>query len=148
MNIEVDYCPTSKRKHFFISVGLNEKEAISFDYTTKGHRILKQVLVEKKSQEETMEQYGKVSAEWDTIIIKDGKFVQKYHNKWIDCDNFDIVNGETWETVWERPISKQYSEKLLNYSRLISDNYKNLNTFFKEIKEFEKFISKEIEKYQ
>ena len=93
MNIEVDYCPTSKRKHFFISVGLNEKEAISFDYTTKGHRVVKQVLVEQKSQEEAIEQYGEVTAEWDTIVLKDGKFVQKYHTKWIDRGKLDTVNG-------------------------------------------------------
>lgn len=148
MNIEVDYCPTSERKHFFISVGLNEKEAISFDYTLKGHRVLKQILVEEKSQEEAVEQYGKVTAEWDTIVIKDGKFFRKYHNKWIDRNNLDTVNGKTWDTVWEKPISEELAEKLLFYSRLISDNYDNLDKFSKEMKEFEEFMSKEIVKYK
>jgi len=148
MNIEVDYCPTSERKHFFISVGLNEKEAISFDYTTKGHRVLKQVLVEQKSQEEAVKQYGEVTAEWDTVVLKDRKFVQKYHTKWIDRDKLDTVNGETWETVWVKPISEELAEKLLYYSRLISDNYENLDKFSKEMKEFEEFVSKEIAKYR
>ena len=148
MNIEVDYCPTSKRKHFFISVGLNEEEAISFDYTTKGHRVVKQVLVEQKSQEEAVEQHGEVTAEWDTIVLKDEKFVQKYHTKWIDRDKLDTVNGATWETVWEKPISKKLAEQLLYYSRLISDNYENLDKFSKEMKEFEEFVSKEIAKYR
>jgi len=148
MNIEVDYCPTSKRKHFFISVGLNEKEAISFDYTTKGHRVIKQVLVEQKSQKEAVEQYGEITAEWDTIVLKDGKFVQKYHTKWIDRDKLDTVNGETWETVWEKPISNKVAEKLLHYSHLVSDNYGELDKFSKEMKEFEKFVSKEIAKYR
>ena len=148
MNIEVDYCPTSERKHFFISVGLNEKEAISFDYTTKGHRVVKQVLVEQKSQEEAIEQYGEVTAEWDTIVLKDGKFVQKYHTKWIDRGKLDTVNGETWEAVWTKPISEDIAEKLLYYSRLVSDNYENLDKFSKEMKEFEEFVSKEIAKYR
>ncbi len=148
MNIEVDYCPTSERKHYFISVGLNKKEAISFDHTLKGHRILKQVLVEKISQKEAVEKYGKVTAEWDTIILKDGKFVKKYHNKWIDRDKLDTVNGQTWETVWEKPISEDVDERLLYYSRLISDNYENLDKFSREMKGFEEFMLKEIAKYK
>ncbi len=147
MNIEVDCCPTSERKHFFISIGLNEKEAISFDYTLKGHRVIKQVLVERISQEEAVKRYGKVSGEWDTIVLRDEKFVRKYHAEWIDRDKLDTVNGETWETVWEKPISKGVAEKLLYYSRLISDNYEKLDRFSKDMKEFEEFVSKEIEKY-
>ena len=148
MNIEVDYCPTSERKHFFISIGLNRKEAISFDYTTKGHRVIKQVLVEQKSQREAVKKYGEVTAEWDTIVIKDGKFVQKYHVKWIDRDKLDTVNGKTWKTVWKKPISKDLAEKLLHYSRLISDNYEHLDDFSEEMKEFEELVSKEIAKYE
>jgi len=148
MNIEVDYCPTSERKNFFISVGLNEKEAISFDYTTKGHRVVKQVLVEQKTQDEAVKQYGEVTAEWNTIVLKDGKFVQKYHTKWIDRDKFDTVNGDTWQTIWEKLINENTTEKLLYYSRLISDNYKNLDKFSNEMKEFEEFMLKEIAKYR
>jgi len=148
MNIEVDHCPTSKRKHYFISISLNDKEAISFDHTLKGHRVIKQVLVEKIPEKEAVDKYGKITAEWDTIVLKDGKFVRKYHNRWIDRDKFDTVNGETWETVWEKPISENVDEKLLCFSRLISDNYENLDKFSKEMKEFEKFMSKEIAKYK
>ena len=48
MKIEVD-CGnnTEPGKSFFISVGLNKKEAISFDYTYKGHRVIKQILIKK-----------------------------------------------------------------------------------------------------
>ena len=145
MNIEVDYCPTSKRAHYFISVSLNEKEAMSFDHTIKGHRVIKQVLIKKESHKKAVEKHGKVTAEWDTIVLKDKKFVQKYHVKWIDRDKLNTVNGETWETVWEKPISKKVDEKLLFYSRLISDNYKNLAKFSKEMKEFEEFLSKLLE---
>lgn len=47
MTIEIDYNPSPKDS-FFISVSLNEKEALSFDYTTKGCRIIKQVLIQKE----------------------------------------------------------------------------------------------------
>gem|GEM_PF-3189652 len=46
MWIEIDYNP-SPCDSFFISVSINNKEAISFDYTTKGNRVIKQVLIKK-----------------------------------------------------------------------------------------------------
>ncbi len=141
MNIEIDYNPSPK-KTFFISVGINKKEAISFDYTIKGHRMIKQVLVDKKP----FPKDKKPTAEWDAIVINNQKLVRKYHVKWIDMDKKDWVNDEIWETVWERPISKELKDKLLHYSQMFSDNYKNLNKFFKEFKEFEKLISREIKK--
>ena len=104
--------------------------------------------MEQKSQEETVEQYGEVTAEWNTIVLKDGKFVQKYHAKWIDSGKLDTVNGETWEVVWAKPITEEVAEKLLYCSRFVSDNYKSLDKFSKEMKEFEKFVSKEIAKYR
>ena len=127
---------------------MNEKEAISFDHTIKGHRVVKQVMIKKESHEKAVEKYGEVSGEWDTIIIKDRKFIQKYHVKWIDCDKLDIVNGETWETVWEKTIDDDIDDELLSYSRLISDNYNNLNKFSKELVSFETLLSKEIAKYE
>lgn len=146
MDIEVDYNPTP-RTHYFISVGLNEKEAISFDNTTKGYRVIKQVLVESKSLEKLIEEHGEITNEWDTIVLKDGKFVRKYHVRWIDRDKLDTVNNETWETVWEKPLDKEIHEKLFYYSRLVSDNYENLDKYEKEMKEFEKLLAKEIKKY-
>jgi len=94
MNIEVDYNP-SPSKSFFISVSLNDKEAISFDYTLKRHRVTKQVLVEKKRFSEN----SKINGEWDVLVLDDGKFVEKYHAKWIDLGKKDWVNDGIWETV-------------------------------------------------
>src|SRR3989339_882622 len=85
MEIEIDYCPTSEREHYFVSVGLNENEAISFDHTLKGCRIIKQILIK---------------------------------------DNLN--------------------KKLLYYSRLICDNYLNLDKFSDEIIKFEKILYNEI----
>ena len=144
MHIEIDYCPTSKRKHYFISVSLNEKEAISFDHTIKGHRVVKQVLIKTVTHEKN----EVITAEWDTLIIKDQKFIEKYHVKWVDHGKLDIVNGEVWKTVWVKKLDTATDERLLYYSRLVSDNYENLNKFSKEMENFERLLSKEIAKHK
>src|SRR3989339_102272 len=118
MEIEIDYCPTSEREHYFVFVGLNENEAISFDHTLKGCRV-----------------------------INNGKFVKSYNVLWIDYDNLDVINGEIWETVWEKLIDDNLDKKLLYYSRLICDNYLNLDKFSNEIIKFEKLLSNEIKKF-
>lgn len=143
MNIEVDYNPTPATS-YFISVGLNEKEAISFDNTTKGYRVIKQVLVDNKPWEESIKKYGRIDGEWNVIVLEDHKFIKKYHVKWIDRDRIDIINNEIWKTTWVKPLDKKIHEKLLYYSRLVSDNYKNLDKYQKEIKEFEEVLKKEI----
>ena len=143
MNIEVDYNPTPKTS-YFISIGLNKKEAISFDNTTKGYRIIKQVLIENKPIKKSIAEHGEITGEWDVIVLDNSKFIKKYHVKWIDRDKLDIVNNEHWETVWEKPLDKGVHEKLFYYSRLVSDNYENLDKYEKEIKEFEKILKKEI----
>jgi uncharacterized protein YlzI (FlbEa/FlbD family) len=57
------------------------------------------------------------------------------------------LNDEIWETIWEKPISEELTERLLHYSQLISDHYKNLHKFSKKVKEFEQLVSKEIAEY-
>ncbi len=154
MDMEIDYNPTPST-HYFISIGLDEKEAISFDNTMKGFRVIKQVLVKKdlrkkRKREQVKQKKQKeenISGEWDAIVLTDGKFVKKYHVKWVDKGKFDTVNGETWETVWEKPISALLHEKLLFYSRFISDNYRRLERFPQKMKGFDVFLSKEIRKY-
>ena len=143
MNIEIDYNPSPKTS-FFISVGLNDTEAISFDNTTKGHRIIKQVLIEKR----LMAKNQKLSGEWDVIILDDRKFVKKYHVKWVDKDKIDIINDEVWETVWEKPMSNEDRDKLIHYSQLISDNYLNLKEFEKDLKDFEMIVSQIVREVQ
>lgn len=139
MEIEIDYNPTPE-KFFFISISLNDKESISFDNTSKGHRVIKQVLIDKKS----FLKDRKSTSEWDTLVLKNGKFIKKYHVRWINLDKKDWVNNEIWETTWEKPISKRLSDKLMKYSQFISDNYKKLGKFPKKVKEFENLLYKEI----
>ena len=142
MYIEIDYNPTPKNT-FFISVEVGKNEAISFDYTSKGHRITKQILVELKSQKGR-----KIDGEWDAIIIKNRKFIKKYHVKWIDMGQRDWVNDEIWKIVWAKPMLQKIKNKLLYYSQLISNNYKNLNKYSKELIQFEYFLSEQIAKYK
>lgn len=143
MYIEVDYNP-SPSKMFFISVELNKEEAISFDYTIKGHRILKQVLVEKKKMPIDI----KITSEWDALVLIDKKLIKKYHVRWIDKDKRDWVNDEIWETRNPKQIPEEISDKLLHYSQLISDNYKHLDEFQKELTDFEDLLSEQIAKYE
>jgi hypothetical protein len=145
MIIEIDPNPSkSKNKNnYFISVKLNKKTWLSFDNTTKGHRIMIQVLKEIKPQPRNK----KIDGKWEVLIIKNRKLIGKYKAKWIDMDKLDWVNDEIWETVAVKKITKKLSEKLLYYSRLISDNPKNLDKYKKEMKDFERLLKTEIEKY-
>jgi hypothetical protein len=142
MNIEVDYNPYPSES-YFISVSLNNKESISFDKTIKGHRAVKQILIDKKPFPTDQS----ISSEWETIILKGGKFVKKYHVKWIDMGRKDWCNNEIWETVKEQSLSDEVTDKLLKYSQLISQNYKKLTEFSNEMKDFEQLLSEEIKKF-
>lgn len=139
MNIEIDHNPTPS-KMFFISVSISDTEAISFDCTIKGHRIIKQVVVESKPFPDDRI----VSSEWDVLILKDGNFARKYHNKWIDLGERDWCNDKIWKTVKEQQISDELAECLLGYSRFISDNYKKLQDYPDKTKELEQLLSKEV----
>jgi len=141
MEIEIDYNPPPS-KTFFISVSLDKGVIFSFDNTIKAHRVIKQILIEKKP----FPKNKKPTSEWDTLVFKNRKFVKKYHIKWIDQGKKDWCNNEIWEIAWEKPISNYLKRKLLYYSRLFSDNYKNIHKFFKEFEKFEELLKKEINK--
>lgn len=142
MNIEIDYNPAPSDS-YFISVSLNETDAVSFDYTSKGYRILKQVLIDHK----VMKDDQKITSEWDALVIENGKFVKRYHVKWIDMDRKDWVNDEIWETVAEKPLPSEIKNKLLMYSQLISDRYEDLNTIKKEMDDFQALLKTEVNKF-
>lgn len=146
MIIELDYNPSkSKSKnHFFVSVKISKKVWISFDNTIKGHRIMKQVIKEIKPQPKNKKTDGK----WQVLIIKNRKLIRKYKAKWIDMDKLDWVNNEIWETTLVKPITQKLADKILYYSRLISDNYKKLDEYKKELKNFENLLKIEVKKYK
>lgn len=140
MEIHVDYNPSPK-DHFFISVLLNDRECISFDHTIKGHRIIKQVFREETS----LPPNTKFTSEWDTLILKDGKLTGKFHMQWVDMGRKDWLNGEVWETTWEKPIEQWLGDKLLHYSQLVSDHYDNLAPYAAEIRGFEELLAQQVE---
>lgn len=142
MNIEIDYNPTPSDS-YFISVSLNETEAVSFDYTSKGHRIIKQVLIDHKQ----MPIDQKITSEWDALVIENGKFVKRYHVKWVDLDKRDWVNGEVWEAVIVKPLPIEIKDQLLRYSQLISDKYEYLDTIQEEMNDFQSLLKNEVDKF-
>ncbi len=145
MIIEIDPNPSnSKNKNnYFISVKLNKKKWLSFDNTTKGHRIMMQVLKEIKPQPKNK----KINGKWDVLIIKNRKLIDKYKVKWIDMDKLDWINDEIWDTVWTKPITKTVSDKLLKYSQFVSDNYQELYKHKDKMKEFESFLKEIMKTY-
>jgi len=147
MKIYIDIGEKEKNgdySNYFISIPLSKKEIISFDNSWKGHRIIRQVLIEEKKMTINQE----VTSEWDTISIKDGKFVQSEHVRWVDMDKKDWCNDEIWETVAETPIPKELDESLLKYSAIVKKHYNELHKFSKEISKFEELLSKEIISYK
>lgn len=127
---------------FFFSVPLTDDgaEILSFDYTTKGHRILKQRLVWKRP----MPADTPVSAEWDTLLIENGRFVAKEHVRWIDQGKRDWANDEVWEQVWERPMPDTLRDTLLHSSNLIRRHYQQLEPYKADMRNLEQLLQKEI----
>lgn len=146
MHIEVDYNPTPANT-FFVSVSLGDKEDLSFDYTTKGHRVIKQVLIGRKEIGVQDLDKKEISGEWDVIELKDGRFVRKYHAYWVDKGKIDEVNNKVWETVWSKPMPDEVKSNLLEYSRFVSDNYQNLDNFQDRMKEFENYVGELVKEF-
>src|SRR3989344_1882967 len=58
----------------------------------------------------------------------------------------DLINNEIWETIWEKPISKELTKKILFYSQLISGNFQHLDRYKKEMSDFEEMLKEQIKK--
>lgn len=136
MEIHIAKYP-SPMNYFLISIEIASGIALTFQNTRKAERIIKQKLIEKKK----MQNNARITDEWKTIVINNAKFDFEYNVRWIDLNYKDWINDEIWETVWEKPLSKKLSEALLHYSRIISDNYDNIEKIKEEISKFEELIS-------
>ena len=138
------YLDVVGKNSFFISIPLgNDREILSFDHTTKGSRIMRQRWLEEKEISGGVE----ITAEWDTLVLENGKIVDKAHVEWVDMGKLDWVDGQVWETVWETPPSKELAERLLYYSNLIVEQASDLERYPKEIREFENLLVQQREKY-
>jgi len=141
MRIEIDYNPTP-RNSFFITVPVSKTEDICFDNTDKRVGIIKQAVIEKKQ----IPANAKIDEQWETIILEDGKFIDKQTVDWIDKGEIDWCNDKVFKFVWEKPLASELKKKLLYYSRLICDNYKDLDKFSKELADFEELLNDELNK--
>lgn len=143
MEIEIDYNPTPSNS-FFVSVGLNKRDAISFDYTTKGHRIMKQVLVDHKPF--PIDQ--RLDGEWNVLVFANYELLKTYHVKWIDMDQRDWVNDEIWEITAEAPITADSAQQILQLSRRISDVYRDGHNCHADIQALEELLTPYVNKYK
>jgi len=126
------------RDWFFISTPVSETESISFDWTMKGHRIILQRMI--KSGEPAPE--SKPTMEWDTLYIRDSKYISKEHIQWYDLDKQDWVNGNLYETVKEWLLDDNTANELLKYSLVVRDHKSELENYSREMQEFEKLLNK------
>ena len=128
---------------FFISVATNQSdEYLSFDWTTKGHRVMIQRLT--KTNVTALDR--KPNAEWDTLIIENGRLMEKQHNVWYDLGKNDLIDGENWEQTKEWPLDKSTAKKFLSYSNLIRANQEHLKKIESKLKALETLIRKEAER--
>ncbi len=139
MIIKIDYNPSPKNS-FFITVPISKTEDISFDNTDKRVGIIKQVIVDKKIMPSNI----KITEEWEEILLEDRKFIKKHSIKWVDQGEIDWCNEKVFKCVWEKPLREVLKEKLVYYSRLVCDNYNNLDKFSKELIDFENLLKKEL----
>lgn len=125
------------KDQFFISVPVGDTgDAFSFDWTTKGQRILLQRWKEYREPPTDRNPDG----EWDTLIIRDGELVGKEHTVWYDLGKEDLANGEIWEQIQAWPLNQQLAGRLLKYSNIIREHQNELGSFYREIKELEALI--------
>ena len=131
------------RDWFFISVPINDKDSISFDWTVKGQRVVLQRL-EGKVVPPNLEP----SAEWDTIHIRNGKLIEREHVKWYDQGEKDVINDEIYKTIKEWPVDKMVASRLLDYSVFVREHSRELYKYADKMSEFEKFLEKLLMEYK
>ena len=143
MEIYVDLLP--KQKGFFISVG-SGREVISFDYTTKGHRIIKQGLVgHVKAKKRSLSRPKLV---WQTLKLSNGKPWGIEDVKWFDRGKFDISNDEIWKTLWAKPMPARIRLRMQEFSSEIYRNRGDMRSVAPMLKEFDVYVSKVIKRYE
>ncbi len=140
MDVYVDLV-NPKKGGFFISVSQG-KESISFDYTTKGHRVVKQVLLKHTKTKE------KPTLSWKTLRVLDG-IPKGIHNvDWIDRGNIDIINGDVYKTVWEKPLPNKIKRDLLYMVEKIYKARGRLNSIRNILADLDTYLSMLMKKYK
>ncbi|MDD5251595.1 MAG: hypothetical protein PHT12_03095 [Patescibacteria group bacterium] len=140
MRLFIDEGGSEPIKSFFISTPTAvPNDWLSFDWTSKGHRVLIQRLVETgvKTPDHPAD------AEWNTLIIEDGKLAGKEHCVWFDFDTRDLVNDEMWEQIQEWPLDADVAEKMLDLTRRIRLNPDDVDLINHAADELENLIRPE-----
>lgn len=132
----------SNGKSFFVSVPtINKDEDLSFDWTSKGNRILLQKLVGKNVKPP---KNRKPDGEWDTLVIDNGQLVEKQHNVWYDFGKNDLVDGGNWLQIAEWPLDNSVATRMLELAYVISKEQNNLFKVKNEVKELEEIVRQEV----
>jgi len=66
--------------------------------------------------------------------------------RYITLGNKVWCNDEIWENVLTKPLPNNLKDTLLYYSRLVSDNYRKLESMSKEMEDFENILLNEVER--
>lgn len=129
---------------FFISVPLDERDLLSFDWTTKGHRVILQRL-ERMGVAVVGE---KPASEWDTLHIKNGEFIGKEHVVWYGMGQEDWINGDVYAAIHEWPLDEITAKELLRYSLLVREHIAGLEFYAQEMRAFERLLEELKQKHE
>lgn len=119
---------------FFISVAFGN-DYISFDGTMKGKRIIKQAFMEKVDSEEP------ATASWDTLHVVDGMIGDTEHVDWVDKGEHDMINGELYKMLWEKPLPDEVYAKLLAFSTTIYNSDRSQQALGQFLKDLDSYVS-------
>ena len=117
MQIFIDLMPRSEG--FFISIYLSETQSLSFDYTLKGHRIIKQVLLEDPTGK--LPNQGPLPSR-KVLRSIDGKFSGFLERSWADKVREGSIIEGVWRTVWESYLPEPTIKKLLELSERVFES--------------------------
>lgn len=134
-----------EKESFFFSIPIigEEGKMLSFDWTSKGHRVL----IQKLEGTQDAPKNKKPDGEWYTLVIKDGMLLEKQHNVWYDYGETDVVDGEVWVQEKEWPLPEDVAKKLLEHARVLTDHQNELENYQNEIQELESLFRSQAETF-
>ena len=138
MQIFIDLMPRSEG--FFISIYLSETQSLSFDYTLKGHRIIKQVLLEDPSGK--LPNQGPLPSR-KVLKSVDGKFSGFLERSWADRVREGSITDGVWRTVWESYLPEPIIKKLQELSEQVFERSES-GQFDRTLDELDKYLLRAI----
>lgn len=128
------YVDLLSKGSFFISVELSDDQLLSFDYSVKGHNVLRQARAGM---------YGNVDdpgrRNYKIVEAENGRLKRIRRSFWVARGSVDVVNGVGWKTVSKGKLDNRIKNRLLAFSNEIHDNWSNelkLNSLLKRLDEY------------